>query len=240
MSLKSSSFLSAWLVIYMRLLPSFETSERVTLFMAKISSVSNESRAYVGENKNTKSRKTVLFNLIIITPKYNLLIMCLLFPLGIIAISNFVIIPFDKFQILLFQIIVILIFDDFYFYWFHRLMHSNKFFFEKVHIIHHKASNPFPADYLYEHPVEWIIGLLGPFIGILIIGEVYFETIVLYLIIRILHELDIHSGLKSSIYRYFPFAGVNEYHALHHKHHVKHFASLFSFWDIIFKTHSKY
>jgi len=53
----------------MRLLPSFETSERVTLFMAKISSVSNESRAYVGENKNTKSRKTVLFNLIIITPK---------------------------------------------------------------------------------------------------------------------------------------------------------------------------
>ena len=170
----------------------------------------------------------------------NLLIMCFLFPLGIIAISDFVIVPFDKFQILLFQIIVILIFDDFYFYWFHRLMHSNKFLFEKVHIIHHKASNPFPADYLYEHPVEWIIGLLGPFIGILIIGEVYFETIVLYLIIRILHELDIHSGLKSSIYRYFPFAGVNEYHALHHKHHVKHFASLFSFWDIIFKTHSKY
>ena len=166
--------------------------------------------------------------------------MCFIFPLGIIAISDSVIVPFDKFQILLFQIIVILIFDDFYFYWFHRLMHSNKFFFEKVHIIHHKASNPFPADYLYEHPVEWIIGLLGPFIGILIIGEVYFETIVLYLIIRILHELDIHSGLKSSIYRYFPFAGVNEYHALHHKHHVKHFASLFSFWDIIFKTHSKY
>ena len=69
--------------------------------------------------------------------------MCFLFPLGIMVISDFVIVPYDKFLILLFQIIVILIFDDFYFYWFHRLMHSNKFFFEKVHIIHHKASNPF-------------------------------------------------------------------------------------------------
>ena len=33
----------------------------------------------------------------------NLLIMCFLFPLGIIAISDFVIVPFDKFQILLFS-----------------------------------------------------------------------------------------------------------------------------------------
>ena len=112
--------------------------------------------------------------------------------------------------------------------------------YKKIHIIHHKASNPFPADYLYEHPLEWMAGLLGPFIAFLILGEVYFETIVLYLIIRVLHELDIHSGIKSSIYKYFPFAGVNEYHALHHKYHSNHFASLFSFWDIIFKTHSKY
>ena len=70
MSLKSSSFLSAWLVINMRLFPSCETSERERLLMAKISSVSNESRAYVGENKNNKtSSKKVLFNLIIITLK---------------------------------------------------------------------------------------------------------------------------------------------------------------------------
>ena len=54
----------------MILLPSSETSEMVTLLMAKISSVSNESRAYVGEIKNTKrSVKKVLFNLIIISPK---------------------------------------------------------------------------------------------------------------------------------------------------------------------------
>ena len=119
-------------------------------------------------------------------------------------------------------------------------MHKNKFLYERIHIIHHKASNPFPADYLYEHPLEWIMGLLGPFIAFLILGEVYFETIVLYLIVRVLHELDIHSGIKSSMYKYFPFAGVNEYHALHHKYHSNHFSSLFSFWDIIFKTHSKY
>ena len=170
----------------------------------------------------------------------NLSIMCLLFPLGILVISDWIIIPYDNFLIFLFQITVILIIDDFYFYCFHRLLHKNKFLYERIHVIHHKASNPFPADYLYEHPLEWIIGLFGPFIAFLILGEVYFETIVLYLIVRVLHELDIHSGIKSSIYKYFPFAGVNEYHALHHKYHINHFASLFSFWDIIFKTHSKY
>ena len=51
----------------------------------------------------------------------------------------------------------------FIFIGFTDLMHKNKFLYEKVHIIHHKASNPFPADYLYEHPLEWIMGLLGPF-----------------------------------------------------------------------------
>lgn len=170
----------------------------------------------------------------------NLLIMCLLFPIGIIMISDSIIVPYESIYTLFFQIIIILIVDDFYFYWFHRLMHKNKFLFKNIHIIHHKASNPFPADYLYEHPLEWILGLFGPFIAFLVLGEVYFETIVLYLIVRVLHELDIHSGIKSSSYRYFPFAGINEYHALHHKHHVKHFSSLFSFWDIIFNTHSKY
>ena len=46
------------------------------------------------------------------------------------------------------------------------------------------------------------------------------------------------SGIKSSIYRYIPFAGINEFHAKHHKFHNVHFASVFSFWDVIFKTHS--
>ena len=81
-------------------------------------------------------------------------------------------------------------------------------------------------------------GLIGPFIAFIILGGVFFETIIIYLIIRVLHELDIHSGIKSSIYRYIPFAGINEFHAKHHKFHNVHFASVFSFWDIIFKTHS--
>ena len=46
----------------------------------------------------------------------NLSIMCLLFPLGILVISDWIIVPYDNFLIFLFQIIVILIIDDFYFY----------------------------------------------------------------------------------------------------------------------------
>ncbi len=168
----------------------------------------------------------------------NLSIMCVLFPFGIVVVSEWIIVPFNNYWYIFPQLIGILLIDDFYFYWLHRLLHKNKYLYQKIHKIHHKASNPFPADYLYEHPLEWMAGLIGPFIAFIILGGVFFETIIIYLIIRVLHELDIHSGIKSSIYRYIPFAGINEFHAKHHKFHNVHFASVFSFWDIIFKTHS--
>ena len=138
---------------------------------------------------------------------------------------------------LIFPLFVILIFDDTFFYFLHRFMHENKYIYKKIHKIHHRANSPIPIDYIYVHPIEWMSGFIGPFIGILLLGGISIYTFWLYFIIRNLHELDIHSGLKSSfLNRSFPFSGTNEHHDLHHAKRNGNYASTFTFWDSLFKT----
>ena len=135
------------------------------------------------------------------------------------------------------QLFIILIFDDTFFYFLHRSMHENKYIYKKIHKIHHRANSPMTIDYLYVHPLEWMSGFIGPFIGILLLGGVSIYAFWLYLIVRNLHELDIHSGLKSSfLNRLFPFSGTNEHHDLHHAKRDGNYSSTFTLWDTIFKT----
>ena len=167
----------------------------------------------------------------------NLLLMVVIFPVGLYLMSDWILVGYQNIWITLLQLFGVLLIDDFYFYCYHRLLHKSPFLFKKIHKIHHRSTSPLPADYLYEHPLEWMLGLLGPFIAFLILGGVSFATIFLFLIIKVLHELDIHSGIKSSIYRYIPFVGINEHHSMHHKYRDVHFASVFSIWDYVFRTH---
>ena len=133
------------------------------------------------------------------------------------------------------QLFVILLFDDTFFYFLHRLMHENKFIYRKIHKIHHRANSPIPIDYIYVHPLEWMSGFIGPFIGILILGGVSIYSFWLYLLVRNFHELSIHSGLKTSLVK-FPFYGTNEHHDKHHEKRDGNYVSTFVLWDILLKT----
>ena len=165
----------------------------------------------------------------------NIGLMIIIFPTGLYFLSDWLLEPYQHFGIVIGQLIAILLIDDLYFYFYHRLLHKN-FLYKNIHYIHHRAKYPFPSDYLYEHPFEWMLGAIGSFIAFLILGGVSLTTILLFLTIRTLHELDIHSGIKSSFYKHMPFAGTNEHHAFHHRYFLVHFASIFSVWDKIFKT----
>ena len=167
----------------------------------------------------------------------NISILMLITGLGLYYFPDFIIKDFSSLSILIFEIIIVLMIDDMYFYLWHRLMHENKFLYKKIHKIHHRATTPFPSEYLYTHPVEWIVGMIGPFIGIFLLGGVSLYSFWMILIIRNLHELDIHSGLKSGyLTKYFPFSGTNEHHDMHHAYLNGNYSSAFSFWDKIFKT----
>ena len=171
---------------------------------------------------------------------FNLLTLILVTGIGLYFFADYIISDFISLEWIIVEVLFVLFIDDFYFYFFHRFMHENKYIYRKIHSIHHRATTPFPSEYLYTHPLEWMGGMPGPFIGILLLGGVSICSFWLLLIIRNLHELDIHSGLKSNpLIKYFPFAGTNEHHDLHHSIFDGNYASSFVFLDKVFKTDIK-
>lgn len=140
------------------------------------------------------------------------------------------------------QLIFIFLIDDAWFYFAHRWMHQNTWALKNIHSIHHRATTPFPLEYLYVHPLEWMLGMVGLVIGIGLIfivmpANIYVFWTVAFL--RNLHELQIHSDLKIPVLSWFPLISGTENHDLHHAKLNGNYASTFSIWDKIMKTEFK-
>ena len=147
---------------------------------------------------------------------------------------------YNSFVICLFEILFVLIIDDFFFYLLHRGMHESKYIYKKIHKIHHRANVPIPFEYIYVHPLEWMSGMIGPFIGMYFVGGIAFQSYCIYLIVRNIHEIHIHSGIKTSIiFNVIPFYGNNEHHDTHHADRDGNYASTFTIWDFLFNTKLK-
>lgn len=137
------------------------------------------------------------------------------------------------------QVFCIFLVDDAWFYFAHRLMHENKFLLRKIHSIHHQAITPFPLEYIYVHPLEWMIGSIGSFLGLavmMIFMPVNVYAFFVYGAIRNLHEVEIHSDTRSVISKYIPLLSATEHHDLHHAKVKGNYASMFNIWDRVFGT----
>jgi len=148
------------------------------------------------------------------------------------------------FWVLLLQVFFLSLVDDGYFYFYHRFLHVNKWAYRKIHRIHHRAFTPVPMEYIYVHPLEWFGGMGGPAIGLgvlfLMDGSLNAWVFLVYSTLRTLHELDIHSGIKSTWSNYLPFYSQTEHHDLHHaKPHAGNYASTYTIWDKLLKTEAK-
>ncbi len=146
---------------------------------------------------------------------------------------------FPSWWLIPFQVSFIFIIDDAWFYFAHRLLHENKFLLRKIHYIHHQAITPFPWEYIYVHPLEWMIGSFGTVLGLLalvMIMPINVYAFFVYGAIRNLHEVEIHSDLCSPISKYIPFLNPTENHDLHHSKVKGNYASMFNVWDKIFGT----
>ena len=72
------------------------------------------------------------------------------------------------------------------------------------------------------------------------IGGIAFESYCIYLIIRNIHEIHIHSGIKTSIFlKIMPLYGNNEHHDTHHEKREGNYASTFTVWDYLLNTKLK-
>ena len=170
---------------------------------------------------------------------FNLVALTLLTAVGLYMGQGFFVKENPSVLTFVMQLGLILICDDFYFYWYHRLLHQNKYLLAKIHSIHHRASTPFPMEYIYVHPLEWLGGYVGPFIAILLLQEVNVYVFWTYLIFRNLHEADIHSDIRSIVFTKLPLIAPTEHHDLHHSRPYGNYSSTFNIWDKVFKTEMK-
>ncbi len=138
---------------------------------------------------------------------------------------------------------VLLVFavEDACFYLWHRALHRSKALYRRVHRIHHQAWAPLPVEYIYVHPVEWMVGGIGPFVAfgslVLANGVISIWVFWVYLLLRQLHELHIHATMIRPLHPAIPLVGTPDGHALHHaKPTLGGFASIFRVWDRVFGT----
>lgn len=145
------------------------------------------------------------------------------------------------------------VFLDFYFYWYHRWLHSGGFAW-KLHSRHHSATILTPFSNFRGHPIEAVLraplifgisvtvaGLADYFSGgqaseIALLGTNLFGFIVLFFAGTLTHT---HIFLRFP--RWLSHLIVSPaMHQVHHsnlpKHHNKNFASAFALWDWLFGT----
>ena len=140
------------------------------------------------------------------------------------------------------QVLIAFIADDIWFYFMHRYMHENKFLLKNIHSIHHRATTPFPLEYLYAHPLEWMLGMLGVVVGfglIMIFTPVSIYAVWIFGGLRNLHEIHIHSDLTLPFLSKIPLISKTKHHDDHHAKLTGNYSSTFLWMDRIFKTEFK-
>ena len=140
------------------------------------------------------------------------------------------------------QVVLAFVVDDLWFYFFHKWLHENKFMLKHIHSIHHRATTPFPLEYLYAHPAEWMLGMLGVFFGfglMLLFMPVSIYSLWIFGGLRNLHEIHIHSDLELPLLSKLPFISKTKHHDDHHSKLTGNYSSTFVWMDKIFKTDFK-
>lgn len=169
----------------------------------------------------------------------NMLILTVFGATGVYALYPFFDTELPTIWVLVGQVLFVFIIDDVWFYFVHRYMHQNKYLLKKIHSIHHRAHTPFPLEYLYVHPLEWMMGVVGTFIGYVLIISVMPLSIYAFwafALLRNLHEIHIHSDLKLPFLKSIPLISPVEDHDVHHARLDGNYASTFRIWDRIMKT----
>ena len=140
---------------------------------------------------------------------------------------------------IIFQVIFAFVIDDIFFYFYHRWLHENKYMLKTVHSIHHRATKPFPLEYLYAHPIEWMLGMIGAFLGFAILFIFMPVNIYAFWIfggLRNLHEIHIHSDLELPVSSKIPLLSKTKHHDDHHAKLTGNYSSTFLWMDRLFKT----
>lgn len=183
-----------------------------------------------GKNEKLETRKlieavfTVLFNQIFISITFSSGVYWL--SLMTIGAQNMREVP--TFTVLMRDLLVCHTLFDIGFYILHRLMHT-KYFYKRIHKIHHEWKAPIGIIAIYTHPTEHLItNLIPPMLGPILMTSKLCTIWIWFTTVAISTVSD-HSGY------HFPFLKSPEFHDHHHVTFTECFGSC-GIMDFIFRT----
>jgi Delta7-sterol 5-desaturase len=135
--------------------------------------------------------------------------------------------------------IAVLILQDAYFYFTHRLFH-HPYLFRWLHQGHHRSLQTTPwTSFAFDPPEAMIQSLF--LIGIVFVLPIHFITLIAVLVTMTIWAVVNHLGIElfpaSFPHHWFGkwFIGP-AHHSIHHHRYSKHYGLYFTFWDKMFGT----
>jgi sterol desaturase/sphingolipid hydroxylase (fatty acid hydroxylase superfamily) len=144
-------------------------------------------------------------------------------------------------QVLL-DIVLVLMFYDFFYYLMHRFWFHGQGKMRQVHAVHHQARSPTYIDAHYVHPTETFLGLSLFFLSIALmaamLGPFHVATVVLLYVLYVQLNQVNHTKIDLP---YFPYRLLTWITAKHHKHHENmhkgNYATITLLYDKMFGTY---
>lgn len=135
--------------------------------------------------------------------------------------------------------IAVLVLQDTYFYFTHRLFH-HPLLFCRFHQGHHRSRHPTPWTSFAFDPLEAIVQSLF-LVGIVFVIPLHFITVIAVLITMTVWAVVNHLGIDrlplSFPHHWLGRWGIGPaHHSIHHLKYTVHYGLYFTFWDQLFNT----
>lgn len=135
--------------------------------------------------------------------------------------------------------VAVLLLQDAYFYFTHRLLHR-PFLFKYVHRGHHRSRHPSPWTSFAFEPAEAVIHSVF-FIGLVMVLPLHFMTLIAAFLTMTIWAIATHLGFTlippNSPWRWLGRGLIGPaHHGIHHHQYQVHFGLYFTFWDHLLGT----